>query len=78
MFAAACDFLREYLGEHKRADVKDVMKEAKELGIHSSTMYRAAQHLHVERRRGGKGAAHRSTWSLPDTLDDPHVADERN
>ncbi len=65
IFDAACDFLIEWLGDGQKIEVKKIMTEARKRGIGGSTMYRAANHLHVEMKQGGQGAVHGSYWSFP-------------
>lgn len=58
----AIKFLKGTLARPRQ--VKHVRKEASELGISKSTLYRAAIHLRLKKKSTGFGKQKRSWWSL--------------
>lgn len=62
---AAIDLLYEMLGDGQEVPRDEIVKEAKQREISSSTVYRAANEIGVLTKQAGFGKEKRSLWSLP-------------
>ena len=56
--------LRDYLGDGP-ADLADIMRAAKALGISRSTLFRARAKLNADTKTSGFGKGKTTLWGLP-------------